>query len=97
VCNFVAHAVCKQPTPAQPKRQRFIAQSRTTAKPISGCLNRLMQPENHNGAATAHRQMVLFNKTLLIAKMSASRRRSIGCRFVKLSGCLNHLMQPENK
>ena len=83
VCNFVAHAVCKQPTPAQTKQQRLIAPSRPTAKPISGCLNHLMQPENHNGTATVRHQMVLFNKTLLIAKMSASRRRTIGCRFGK--------------
>ena len=83
VCNFVAHAVCKQPTPAQTKQQRLIAPSRPTAKPISGCLNHLMQPENHNGTATARRQMVLFNRALLIAKMSASRQRTIGCRFGK--------------
>ena len=100
VCNFVAHAVCKQPTPAQTKQQRLIAPSRPTAKPISGCRNRLMQPENHNGTATARRQMVLFNRALLIAKMSANHQRAIGCRFGKgfslkrSAGCATLLCTP---
>nr|WP_314227724.1 hypothetical protein [uncultured Kingella sp.] len=52
-----------------------------STKPFSGC---------HNGAATVRRQM-LFNKALLIAKMSASRRRSIklamNLTITPFSGC----------
>ena len=44
----------------------------------------LRQPENeiHDGAATARRQMCI-QWTLLVGKMSASRRRAIGYRFGK--------------
>jgi len=85
------------PTPRKQTDTGVSLQAAQPPNPFSDRLNRLMQPENHNGTATARRQMVLFNRALLIAKMSANHQRAIGCRFVKLSGCLNHLMQPENK
>ncbi|WP_369585644.1 hypothetical protein [Kingella oralis] len=71
------------PPPRKQNNNGVSPQAAQPLNPFSGCRNRLMQPENHNGTATARHQMVLFNKTLLIAKMSASRRRTIGCRFGK--------------